>query len=90
MLPYLVYYHSFTEDHTEGWTWLKWPSIPSEEDRTIIKERYQAAFSRKRLAWYIKQYVSPERLAEIIGREPEGVIEQGRPIKRWPKGFRSS
>jgi hypothetical protein len=56
-LPYVVYYHSFTDDALDGWTWAKWPGIPSEEDREAIKSRYQARFSRKRLAWYIKQYV---------------------------------
>ena len=89
-IPYLVYYHSFTEDARDGWTWLKWPCVPSEEDRETIKSVYQARFSRKRLAWYIKQFVDAERLAERLGRPPEDVIEQGRPIKAWPKGFRSS
>jgi hypothetical protein len=87
--PYIVYYHSFTEDVADGWTWLKWPAIPSEEDREAIKGRYQACFSRKRLAWYIKDFVEPERLALALGREAEGVIEGQRPIKAWPKGFRS-
>jgi hypothetical protein len=89
-MPYIVFHHSFTEDELDGWTWLKWPAIPPEDDRTVIKDRYQARFSRKRLAWYIKQYVPAERLAEVLGQDAEGVIVGQRPIKRWPKGFRSA
>lgn len=87
-MPYIIYHHSL-DGEDDGWTWLKWPSIPPEADREVIKARFQARFSRKRLAWYVRFFTPTERIERALGRPAEATIEGQRPIKAWPKGFRS-
>lgn len=55
-----------TIEQERDWTWVKFPGVPSEDVRVAIKTQYDARFSGKRQAWYIRQAVDIDAVAETI------------------------
>ncbi len=55
-----------TVEQEGDWTWVKFPGVPTEDVREAIKTQYGARFSGKRKAWYIRQTVDLDAVAETI------------------------
>ena len=71
--PYIVFNHF-------DWTWIKLAGNPGAEINDALRE---AGFhwGRKRLARYAKEQVPLEKIIQLIGHEPLGVIDVRPPTK---------
>lgn len=48
--------------YDRDWTWIKFPTKPSERVLDLMKSELQARFSRRRMAWYICERVAEDTI----------------------------
>jgi len=48
------------------WTWIFFPSTPSEAIREALRSNFGASFSKRRIGWYITRHVEPDEVMSVI------------------------
>lgn len=57
------------------WTWINFSSKPSEEIREVLKNKFQARFSGKRVAWYITYHVEQSEIEKVLNDVTSNIQE---------------
>ena len=83
--------------HERDWTWVFFPGTPAEAIREALRSHFGAAFSKKRIGWYITRPVETEAVLQVIqsasgapAEEPAQAAYPGSPAgedKTGPCGF---